>query len=44
MYNKLGYINLNTIKKLKDNTLGIDYNLEDIFTTRVSLNNYITYI
>ena len=44
LHNRLGHINLNAIKKLKDNALGVDFNLENISTTKVNLDNYITYI
>ena len=44
LYDRLRYINLNAIKKLKDNALGVNFNLENISTTRVNLDNYITCI
>ena len=41
LYNRLGYINLKAIKKLKDNTKGVNIDLNDIDTTKTSLDNCI---
>ena len=41
LYNRLGHINLNAIKKLKDNTIGINLDLKDINNARITLDNCI---
>ncbi|RYE04909.1 MAG: hypothetical protein EOP33_08175, partial [Rickettsiaceae bacterium] len=44
-HRRLGHINLNAIKHLKESTKGVDYiNLEDISTASISLDNCISCI
>ena len=41
LYKRFGHINLNAIKKLKDNAEGVNIDLKDIDTAKVNLDNCI---